>query len=65
MIISPFRGGVSSGAVLQHMRTAERTYLDKLHKYDEYTFKSNVTFQPFAIEEFGTIHPEVEHFSEP
>ena len=57
-IISPFRGGVSSGAALQHLHTAERTYLDKLHKYDEFTFKPNVAFQPFVIEEFGAVHPE-------
>ena len=57
-IISPFRGGVSSGAAVQFLHTAEQTYLTKLGKYKNHTFQPNVTFQPFVIEEFGAVHPE-------
>ena len=57
-IISPFRGGVTSGAATQFMYTADQTYLDKLNKYSQHTFKPNHRFQPFVIEEFGAIHKE-------
>ena len=41
-----------------YLYTASLTYLDKLRKYDEFTFKPKVQFQPFIIEEFGAVHPE-------
>ena len=38
------------------MYTGDQAYVDKLHKYDSFTFKSGVIFQPFVLEEFGAIH---------
>ena len=57
-IISPFRSGVSSGAASQFMHTADETYIDKLQKYKQHTFKPHYLFRPFVIEEFGAVHKE-------
>ena len=35
-----------------------KEYIAKLDKYEGFTFKSNVIFQPFVIEEFGAVHKE-------
>ena len=57
-IISPFRGGVQNGAALTFMHTGNKTYVDKLDKYKNFTFKPGYSFQPFVIEEFGAVHKE-------
>ena len=57
-VVSPFRGGVGNGAATTFMYTGDQAYVDKLGKYKGFTFKQNVTFQPFVIEEFGAVHKE-------
>ena len=56
--ISPFRGGVQNEAATTYMHTGDKTYIDKLNKYKDFTFKPGVRFQPFVIEEFGAVHKE-------
>ena len=57
-VISPFRGGLDNGATMTCMYTGDQTYLDKLGKYKDFTFKPRTSFQPFVIEEFGAVHKE-------
>ena len=57
-IVSPFRSGITSGAASKYFHTGDQAYIDKLHKYGKYTFKQDVLFQPFVMEEFGAVHKE-------
>ena len=57
-VISPFRGGLDNRATTTFMYTGDQTYLDKLDKYKLFTFKPHTSFQPFVIEEFGSVHKE-------
>ena len=40
------------------MFTGNNAYNTKLKKYDDYSCKQDVLFQPFVIEEFGSVHKE-------
>ena len=57
-IVSPFRSGLVSGATSTFMFTGNNAYNTKLKKYDDYSCKQDVLFQPFVIEEFGSVHKE-------
>ena len=57
-IVSPFRSGLVSGATSTFMYTAENTYIKQIKKYDGLTFKQDIIFKPFVMEEFGSVHKE-------
>ena len=33
-------------------------FINKLKKYDKFTFKNDIVFKPFVMEEFGAVHKE-------
>ena len=55
-IVSPFRSGITAGAASTFFHTGDQAYIDKLNKYDKYTFQQDILFQPFVMEEFGAVH---------